>query len=214
MKWWNEYKRQWDITTDLDGGINKVGGDGATLKNRQFGFLLDSGLKPSDKFLDIGCGCLRGTIKVLDYLNEGNFYGIDIAKGLIDLIPEQMSRENVKKKPKIKVNSDFRIKKYFPKVKFDCISAYSLVTHLYPEDTERLFKGVSEALKDDGVFYFTYFPVANDIDSFIPGRFEYSKKWIIEAGEKNGLSLEDITMNPFNKGPDYQQLIIAKKIKI
>jgi len=42
------------------------------------GFLLDRGLSPSDRFLDLGCGTLRGGIPIIACLDPGNYTGIDV----------------------------------------------------------------------------------------------------------------------------------------
>jgi SAM-dependent methyltransferase len=44
----------------------------------QIAFLLTRGLRRSDRFLDVGCGTLRGGIPIIDYLDEGNYTGIDV----------------------------------------------------------------------------------------------------------------------------------------
>ena len=36
-----------------------------------------AGLQPSDKFVDVGCGALRGGRHFIEYLENGNYYGLD-----------------------------------------------------------------------------------------------------------------------------------------
>jgi hypothetical protein len=50
----------------------------------QLEFLVEAGLEPRHKLLDIGCGCLRGGIHYLDYLDEGNYFGLDVNSSLIE----------------------------------------------------------------------------------------------------------------------------------
>jgi SAM-dependent methyltransferase len=50
----------------------------------QIGFLRDRGLAPSDRFLDVGCGTLRGGIPVIAYLDAGNYTGFDVRDIAID----------------------------------------------------------------------------------------------------------------------------------
>ena len=38
----------------------------------QIEFLKENGLKPQDRFVDIGCGTLRGGIPLIKYLETGN----------------------------------------------------------------------------------------------------------------------------------------------
>ena len=44
----------------------------------QIKFLKENGLLPIHKFIDIGCGTLRGGIPLINYLNTANYYGIDV----------------------------------------------------------------------------------------------------------------------------------------
>src|SRR5690606_32860476 len=56
-------------------------GDGKLWKMKrdfQLEFLLAQGLKKEHRFMDIGCGTLRGGIPVIDYLHPGNYYGIEV----------------------------------------------------------------------------------------------------------------------------------------
>lgn len=41
-------------------------------------FLREVGLKPHHKLLDFGCGTLRGGLPLIDYLEPGNYYGLDV----------------------------------------------------------------------------------------------------------------------------------------
>ena len=51
---------------------------GAWLKGRdQFDHLVEQGLKPWHKFLELGCGTLRASLWIIEYLEPGNFYCIE-----------------------------------------------------------------------------------------------------------------------------------------
>jgi cyclopropane fatty-acyl-phospholipid synthase-like methyltransferase len=44
----------------------------------QIEFLLKQGLLPHHRLLDFGCGTLRGGIPLIEYLNDGNYVGLDV----------------------------------------------------------------------------------------------------------------------------------------
>jgi ABC-type polysaccharide/polyol phosphate transport system ATPase subunit/SAM-dependent methyltransferase len=44
---------------------------------RHLGFLREHGLKPSDRVLDVGCGCLRTGVRLLQYLEPDRYVGVD-----------------------------------------------------------------------------------------------------------------------------------------
>jgi hypothetical protein len=55
-----------------------VGGEWDEIGRLQFDFLNGAGLKPRHVLLDVGCGCLRGGVHFVAYLERGNYVGIDI----------------------------------------------------------------------------------------------------------------------------------------
>ena len=58
----------------------------------QFDYLVSHGLQPGDRMLEIGCGNLRAGRLFIDYLNPGNYYGIDISPEIL-LAAEQALAE-------------------------------------------------------------------------------------------------------------------------
>ena len=61
-----------------------VGGLWRKVGKLQLDFLVGQGLKPESKLIDIGCGCLRAGLRFIRYLDEGNYYGIDINGKLLN----------------------------------------------------------------------------------------------------------------------------------
>src|SRR6476619_314261 len=60
-----------------------IGGMWEEIGALQLGFLVSQGLARSDKLLDIGCGCLRGGVHLVEYLDASNYYGVDINESLL-----------------------------------------------------------------------------------------------------------------------------------
>ena len=58
--------------------------------------MVEHGLKPEHKLLDVGCGPLRGGIKFINYLEPGNYYGVDKRADVID---ESNRRRDSPKRP-------------------------------------------------------------------------------------------------------------------
>ena len=54
-----------------------VGGHWDEQGQRQLEFLKSVGLLPQHRFIDIGCGSFRAGRHLIDYLDAGNYYGID-----------------------------------------------------------------------------------------------------------------------------------------
>ncbi|MGV8813791.1 MAG: hypothetical protein ACOH2D_06735 [Gelidibacter sp.] len=72
------------VKTKQERGHSLVGAPNVWKYTRkfQFQFLLDQGLQKTDKLMGIGCGTLRGGIPMIQYLNTGNYYGMDVRVGL------------------------------------------------------------------------------------------------------------------------------------
>lgn len=96
------------------GHRNYVGGMWEEIGKLQFDFLVKQGLKPSHCFLDIGCGSFRGGIHFINYLDAGNYLGIDKEKALIDLGIEKELGNTVyeKKKPEVVVSDNFTFERF------------------------------------------------------------------------------------------------------
>lgn len=123
----------------------------------QIKFLLERGLKPFHYLLDHGCGVLRGGIPIIDYLEEGHYYGIEtdktrIEKGVIELEDSKLTHKN----PTLSQNyNDIR-------VKFDYIWSFQVFIHLSDEIITHELLNIKNVLKDDGVCYASV--VINDSD--------------------------------------------------
>ena len=60
-----------------------VGGLWDEVGQLQLDFLVSRGLKPHHRLLDIGCGSLRGGIKLIKYLDAGHYAGSDLHESLL-----------------------------------------------------------------------------------------------------------------------------------
>ncbi len=56
---------------------------GTLMGELQFKFLVGWGLRPGDFLLDVGCGCLRGGVHFVRYLEAGHYFGIDVNSSLL-----------------------------------------------------------------------------------------------------------------------------------
>lgn len=61
----------------------RVGPHWDEIGKHQFEFLVEQGLSPDSRFLDVGCGSLRGGIHFVRYLDPENYFGIDINSSLL-----------------------------------------------------------------------------------------------------------------------------------
>lgn len=134
----------------------------------------DFGLQPSMRLLDLGCGSFRAGVKLIPYLDKGNYYGIDVNESLIEAglqleiahagLADRISRDQVR------VCDDFDASSFG--VKFDMIWALSVWTHLPLNHIQLCLHNAMRVLADDGKFYASVFVPANNLEVFAPSRHE------------------------------------------
>ena len=134
-----------------------VGGLWDTIGPLQFEFIKGRGLEPHHRFLDIGCGALRGGAHFIDYLEPGGYHGIDRDELTLQAGREQELAPGVEeaKRPTFIVRDDFDFSRFG--TTFDFALAQSVFTHLYLNSIHRALVNVSSVLADGGVFYATFF---------------------------------------------------------
>jgi len=61
-----------------------VGGQWEAVGELQRAFLIGQGLRPEHYLLDLGCGALRLGVKMLPYLRQGHYYGVEKDRALLE----------------------------------------------------------------------------------------------------------------------------------
>jgi len=132
----------------------QVGGLWDEIGKLQFDFMIKQGLKPHHKLLDIGCGCLRGGIRFIEYLDEGNYYGIDKDADLLKAGKMEAKAANIGHKLfYLELDSGFEFDRLG--VTFDFAIAQSVFTHLSLNEILLCLINLERVL--DGVLYATFF---------------------------------------------------------
>lgn len=137
-----------------------VGGLWDEIGRLQLAFLKDRGLEPGMRLLDVGCGCFRGGVHFVRFLDPGGYYGVDLNASLIEAgfdreirpagLGERLPRENVA------CSEEFG-RDAFPGIRFDFALAQSLFTHLTQNGVRLCLARVMPRLKTGRSFYATYF---------------------------------------------------------
>ena len=133
-----------------------IGGKWDEIGKLQFNFLLERGLQPQHKLLDIGCGCLRGGIHFISYLQADNYYGLDVNASLIKAAWHEIKLAQLEvKNPHLLVNDKFEIDQFHQQ--FDFMLSISLFTHLPMNIIIRCLSEVQKNLTTHGKYYSTFF---------------------------------------------------------
>jgi len=134
-----------------------VGGLWDEIGELQFNFLVENGLQPFHRLLDIGCGSLRGGIHFVRYLEDGNYYGIDKEQWLLDAARDvELPRYGLAdRKVHLLNRSDFNFSEFG--VTFDYALAQSVFTHLTWNSILRCLVNVEAVLRRGGKLFATFF---------------------------------------------------------
>lgn len=133
-----------------------VGGLWDEIGQLQFEFLKARGLRPDHKLLDMGCGCLRGGIHFVRYLDPGNYCGLDINASLIQAGALELDEAGLDDRhARLLIDDEFRCDTF--NEKFDFMVSVSLFTHLPINSIVRCLSEARRQLKPEGVYFSTYF---------------------------------------------------------
>jgi SAM-dependent methyltransferase len=159
------------------GHRRRAGGLWGPMGRLQLDFLVARGLRPDARLLDVGCGPLRGGIHFVDYLDAGNYYGIDINESLLDAgYDVELPAVLRAKLPRDRLRCTDRFDCDFG-VSFDFAIAQSLFTHIPLNDIRLCLYRVARVLKVGGSFFATFFeaPPGFPVDEVL-GKDLYSER--------------------------------------
>lgn len=160
------YDRETEAQAIVLGGQHRgfVGGLWDEIGALQKAFLINRGLKPGHKLLDVGCGCLRGGVQFVDYLDTGNYFGVDRNEALLDVgynveleacgLQPKLPREN------LIAEADFNLHRF--NVIFDYALAVSVFTHISFNRIRVCLERLTSVMAVGSRFYATYFPAPED----------------------------------------------------
>ena len=118
----------------------------------QISFLRGIGLAPSDTLVDIGCGVLRGGIPIIEFLDESNYYGIDVREESIEIGKKELERAKLGNKRPQLIHCQSLLSVTLSN-KVDKAWAFSVLFHLSDARLNECMLFVRNNLKSTGKFY-------------------------------------------------------------
>jgi hypothetical protein len=163
------------------------------------------GLSANHALVDIGCGCLRNGLWLIDYLDPGNYYGVEpnesmLNEGIDTFIGSETAGE---KRPSFSANAEFA----FPWERhFDFALARSIFTHTSREQMTTCLRNLGQVMTSGGLFALSYVPpkflqseykgtdwLGRSHESSDPGIAHYRKRTIVRLASPFGFREDDST---------------------
>jgi len=153
----------------------------------QFDYLVANGLKPEHRFLDYGCGPMRGGVFVVPYLTSGFYVGADISRRFMQRGIRLMETAGIERSRYHLVTvRDFDLSDLHG-FRFDMAASFSALQYVADDDLKRILSGIRRVL--DGKFFYD-FPMPDKIGELrVKGQYYRSPERIAALSEPLGFSV-------------------------
>ncbi|GAA4573736.1 class I SAM-dependent methyltransferase [Planotetraspora kaengkrachanensis] len=156
----------------------------------QFDYLVKHGLTPQDRVLDIGCGNLRLGWRLVEHLETGNYYGVDISPEILMAAADTVTEHGLQAKlPHLSLVKDLTFAS-LPDAHFTVIHAHSVFSHNPIDVIDECLRHVGRILHPDGFFDFTFDRTEKAEHHVLREDFYYRTETLIGLAEQHGLKAE------------------------
>lgn len=169
------------------------------LGRMQFDYLLEHGLKPGDRMLEIGCGNLRAGWRFIDHLEPGHYYGIDISPDILVEAKGTVVHYGLQDKlPHLTISDDLTLD-FLPAGWFTVVHAHSVFSHSPLPVIDECLAHVGRVLAPGGFFDFTFDRTLGAEHQVLREDFYYRAETLLALAERHGLAarlMEDWERRP------------------
>jgi len=153
----------------------------------QFDYLVGHGLKPGDRMLEIGCGNLRAGRLFIEYLDAGNYYGVDISPDILLAAADTVAAFGLQAKlPHLALVRDMGLG-FLPDGHFTVVHAHSVFSHSPVEVIDECLGTVGRVMAPDGFFDFTFDRTEGAEHHVLREDFYYRTETLVGLAARHGL---------------------------
>lgn len=157
------------------------------LGRMQFDYLTGHGLAPGHRMLDIGCGNLRAGWRFIDYLDTGDYYGLDISPDILLSAKRTVAAYRLQAKlPHLTLVRDLTFD-FLPAGHFDVVHAHSVFSHSPLHVIDECLTHVGRVLAPGGFFDFTFDRTEGTEHQVLREDFYYRTETLVELAARHGL---------------------------
>ncbi|GAA1909435.1 class I SAM-dependent methyltransferase [Streptomyces sodiiphilus] len=158
------------------------------LGQMQFDYLIEHGLRPEHRMLDIGCGNLRAGWRFIEHLEPGHYYGIDISPDILISAKETLTAYGLQGRlPHLTLTGDLKLD-FLPAGHFDVVHAHSVFSHSPVEVIDECLANVGRVLAPDGFFDFTFDRTEGREHHVLREDFYYRTETLVTLARGHGLT--------------------------
>ncbi|MGH4034379.1 class I SAM-dependent methyltransferase [Actinomycetota bacterium Odt1-20B] len=154
----------------------------------QFDYLVEHGLRPEHRLLEIGCGNLRAGRLFIDHLEAGHYHGIDISPDILLAAQRTLVSQGLRAKTPYLTLVDNLTFDFLPDAHFDVVHAHSVFSHSPLHVIEECFAHVGRVLAPGGHFDFTFDRTEGKEHQVLREDFYYRTQTLVELAAQYGLS--------------------------
>ncbi|RBQ14278.1 methyltransferase [Spongiactinospora rosea] len=178
-----------DTARDPEGAVgSKSHQRWIALGRMQFDYLVEHGLRPDMRMLEIGCGNLRAGRLFIDHLHAGNYYGIDISPDILMSAQQVLAEYDLRAKlPHLTPVRDLRLE-FLPDETFDVVHAHSVFSHSPLPVIEECFAHVGRVMRPGAWFDFTFDRTEGREHQVLREDFYYRTETLLDLAARHGLA--------------------------
>ena len=156
----------------------------------QFDYLLEHGLEPHHRVLDIGCGNLRAGWRIISHLEPGNYYGIDASPDVLIAAQRTLVEFTLQERmPYLLPVADLTFAA-LPAGRFDVVHAHSVFSHTPLSTLDECLANVERVLAPGGRFDLTFNATAGREHHVVREDFYFRPQTLIDLADRHGLDAE------------------------
>ena len=118
----------------------------------QIGFLQQMGLQPHHWLLDLGCGTLRGGIPLIEYLDTGHYFGLEVRTEVLDEARKELAENGLTDKLPRLIHCEHLASLDLGQ-RFDVIWAFAVLIHMSDPILDQAARLIASHLAVGGTFY-------------------------------------------------------------
>lgn len=180
-----------NVAADPDLAVGSASRDRwLALGQMQYDYLTATGLEPSHRLLEVGCGNLRAGWRFIQYLDSGNYYGIDISPDVLFVAQRTLAEYGLQDRlPVLTPVRDLTFS-FLPDDHFDVVHAHSVFSHTPIEVVDEFLDHVGRVLAPEGFVDFSFNATSSREHHVVREDYYYRPEMLARRAEARGFRAE------------------------